>query len=162
MWSVEGRPLPQLPRAGSRPQPAAAGSEEAGSVDSAMPEQRHSRVWSETPSSQPAQQGERTAGPESFSCWAPGPGLIRQERCLGKPTVQFIQASPPTALQPPPHPDLYPVSESPGPWGKSLTQNPEAGRWERGKRELTQRKKRINSEEIEIIKAAGDASLKYS
>ena len=144
MWSVEGRPLPQLERAGSRPQPTAASSEEAGSVDYAMREQRGTagcgvrhrpHSWHSRASARGAQRPSRRARPQ---------GQVssgrRQERCLGKPTRQFIQASPPTALQPPPRPDLYPVSESPGPWGKSLTQNPEAGRWERGKRELTQRK----------------------
>lgn len=158
MWTVEGRPLPHLEQAGSRPQPTAAGSEEAGSVASAMREHRHSRVWSETPSSQLAQQGERTGGPASFSTApAPGPGLIRQEAgALSGKTHTPVYSGVSTNCAPAPSPSR-PISgvRVSRPLGKVPDTKP------RG-RKVGKREKRINSEEIEIIKAAGDTSLKYS
>lgn len=71
-----------------------------------------------------------------------------------------IQGSPPTALQPPgliPETLSRPISgvRVSRPLGKVPDTKP---RGRKGK----ERKERINSEEIEITKGAGEASLKYS
>lgn len=158
MWSVEGRPLPQLERAGSRPQPTAAGSEEAGSVDSAMRSRgtagcgvRHRpHSWHSRASARGAQHPSRRAP-------APGPGLIRQEAgaLSGKThTPVYSGVSTNCALAPSPSRPISGVRVS-RPLGKVPDTKP------RG-RKVGKREKRINSEEIEIIKAAGDTSLKYS